>query len=74
MKKRMMIYLSENQNITDFMRLHIKNTITKRYKIKHLAEDMNVSYPMMNRFINSKPVGQHFFVQWFDYFSKDFVD
>ena len=56
------------------MRLHIKNTITKRYKIKHLAEDMDVSYAMMNRFINSKPVGQHFFVQWFEYFSKDFVD
>jgi hypothetical protein len=74
MNKRMMIYLSKNQNITDFMRLHILNTITKRYKIKHLAEDMGVSYAMMNRFINKKPVGQHFFVQWFEFFSKDFVD
>jgi hypothetical protein len=74
MNKRMMIYLSKNQNITDFMRLHILNTITKRYKIKHLAEDMGVSYPMMNRFINKKPVGQHFFIQWFEFFSKDFVD
>ena len=40
----------------------------KRYKLKHLAEDIGVSYAMMHRFVNKKNVGQEFFVKWFNFF------
>jgi hypothetical protein len=45
-----------------------KDKITKRYNISHLAEDLGVSYAMLHRFINKKPVGQKFFVKWFKFF------
>jgi len=45
-----------------------RDKITKRYKMKHLAEDIGVSYAMLHRFLNNKPVGQIFFVKWFEFF------
>ena len=34
----------------------------------HLAEDMKVKYSMLYRFMNGKPVGQDFFIAWFNFF------
>jgi hypothetical protein len=36
--------------------------------MKHLSEDMKVNYSMLYRFMKGKPVGQEFFVAWFNYF------
>ena len=62
------IYLSDDKNIVDFMRLMTTSRLNKRYKMTHLAEDMKVKYSMLYRFMNGKPVGQEFFIAWFDYF------
>jgi hypothetical protein len=45
-----------------------KDKITKRYNLSNLSEDMGVSYAMLHRFVNKKPVGQKFFVKWFKFF------
>jgi len=66
--KSMTIYLSNGETLVDFMLKMTKDKITKRYKMKHLAEDIGVSYAMLHRFLNNKPVGQIFFVKWFDFF------
>ena len=50
------------------MRLMTTSRLNKRYKMTHLAEDMKVKYSMLYRFMNGKPVGQEFFIAWFDYF------
>lgn len=66
--KTITIYLSNDNNIVDFMRLMTTSRLNKRYKMTHLAEDMKVKYSMLYRFMNGKPVGQEFFIAWFDYF------
>lgn len=66
--KTMTIYLSDDKNIVDFMRLMTTSRLNKRYKMTHLAEDMKVKYSMLYRFMNGKPVGQEFFIAWFNYF------
>lgn len=66
--KTMTIYLSDDKNIVDFMRLMTTSRLNKRYKMTHLAEDMKVKYSMLYRFMNGKPVGQEFFIAWFNFF------
>lgn len=66
--RSMTIYLSDDKNIVDFMRLMTTDRLNSRYKMKHLAEDMNVNYSMLYRFMKGKPVGQEFFVAWFKFF------
>jgi len=66
--KSMTIYLSDGENLTDFMLKMTTDKLNKRYKMKHLAEDIGVSYAMMHRFVNKKKVGQEFFVKWFNFF------
>lgn len=65
---KMMIYLSDNQSIVDYMKETIENKLSRKYKMKHLAKDMGVSYAMLHRFLNDKAVGQKFFVQYFKFF------
>lgn len=64
----MTIYLSNDKNIVDFMRLMTTDRLNSRYKMKHLAEDMKVNYSMLYRFMKGKPVGQEFFIAWFKFF------
>lgn len=66
--KTMTIYLSDDKNIVDFMRLMTTTKLNKRYNMVHLAEDMKVKYSMLYRFMQGKPVGQEFFVAWFKFF------
>lgn len=66
--KQMTIYLSDEKTILDFMLKMTNDKFNKRYNARHLAEDMDVSYAMLNRFLNQKPVGQKFFVNWFKFF------
>lgn len=64
----MTIYLSNDKNIVDFMRLMTTDRLNSRYNMKHLAEDMKVNYSMLYRFMKGKPVGQEFFIAWFNFF------
>ena len=66
--KTMTIYLSNDTNVVEWMRLMTTSRLNKRYKMTHLAEDMKVKYSMLYRFMNEKPVGQEFFIAWFNYF------
>lgn len=66
----MTIYLSNENDVVDWMRLMTESQLNKRYKLTHLSEDMGVNYSMLYRFINKKPVSQEFFVAWFNYFCK----
>jgi hypothetical protein len=66
--KSMTIYLSNDETLIDFMLKMTKDKITKRYNLSNLSEDMGVSYAMLHRFVNKKPVGQKFFVKWFKFF------
>jgi hypothetical protein len=66
--KSMTIYLSNDKTILDFMLKMTTDKFNKRYNSRHLAEDMNVSYAMLNRFLNGRPVGQKFFINWFKFF------
>ena len=47
----MMIYLSRDQSISDFMRKEINMKLCKRYKLTHVAEDMGVHYAKLYRFM-----------------------
>jgi len=68
--KSLTIYLSDGNNVVDWMRMTTESKLNKRYKLTHLAEDMKVKYSMLYRFVNKKPVSQEFFVAWFRYFSE----
>ena len=66
--KTMTIYLSNDKNVVDWMRIMTTSKLNKRYNMKHLSEDMKVNYSMLYRFMKGKPVGQEFFIAWFKYF------
>lgn len=66
--KSMTIYLTNYETLIDFMMKMTNDKFNKRYNARHLAEDMKVSYAMLNRFLNRRPVGQKFFVNWFKFF------
>jgi hypothetical protein len=66
--KTMTIYLSNDNNIVDWLRTMTTSKLNKRYNMKHLSEDMKVNYSMLYRFMKGKPVGQDFFIAWFNYF------
>jgi hypothetical protein len=61
----MMIYLSDDQQISDWMRKEISGMLNKRYKLTHLSEDMGVNYAMLYRFMRGKNVGGEFYDSFF---------
>jgi hypothetical protein len=46
------IYLSEEQQLSDWMRREIRGKLSKRYKLTHLSEDMGVNYAKLYRFLS----------------------
>ena len=48
------IYLSDKQLLSDWMRKEMNSILCKRYKMTHLAEDMNVNYAKLYRFMRGK--------------------
>jgi hypothetical protein len=59
------IYLSEQQELSDWMRKEITAMLGKRYKLTHLSEDMNVNYAKLYRFMRGKNVGTEFYDSFF---------
>jgi hypothetical protein len=59
------IYLSENQDVSDWMRKEITAMLGKRYKLTHLSEDMNVNYAKLYRFMRGKNVGTEIYDSFF---------
>lgn len=61
----MTIYLSDNQDVSDWMRKEITAMLGKRYKLTHLSEDMNVNYAKLYRFMRGKNVGTEIYDSFF---------
>jgi hypothetical protein len=59
------IYLSEQQELSDWMRKEITAMLGKRYKLTHLSEDMNVNYAKLYRFMRGKNVGTEIYDSFF---------
>lgn len=45
---------------TDWIREQIQNRVTKRYKLSFIADDMNVTYMQLWRFMKGEKVNQDF--------------
>jgi hypothetical protein len=59
------IYLSDDQQISDWMRKEIRSKLSKRYKLTHLSEDMNVNYAKLYRFMRGKNVTTEIYDNFF---------
>ena len=64
------IYLSEQQELSDWMRKEMTNMLGKRYKLTHLSEDMNVNYAKLYRFMRGKNVGTELYDSFFRVYLK----
>lgn len=65
------IYLSDKQQLSDWMRREIRGKLSNRYKLTHLAEDMNVNYAKLYRFMKGKNVTSEIYDSFFSvYLSK----
>jgi hypothetical protein len=68
--KSMTIYLSDGENIRDFIHKELRSRLSSRYKMTHLAEDMNLNYYTVNRFMRGNGVGDEFYIQAFNFLMK----
>ena len=59
------IYLSSEQDLSDWMRKEIKLNLSKRYKLTHLSEDMNVNYAKLYRFMQGRNVTTEIYDSFF---------
>lgn len=48
------IYLSDQQELSDWIRKEMNSMLCKRYRMTHLAEDMSVNYAKLYRFMRGK--------------------
>jgi hypothetical protein len=55
-----MIQILLTGSFSEWLRQEIKSKITKRYKLSMIAEDMNVSYMQLWRFLKGEKVSQDF--------------
>ena len=68
--KSMTIYLSDGENIRDFIHKELRSRLSKRYRMTHLAEDMNLNYYTLTRFMKGNGVGDEFYIQAFNFLMK----
>ena len=59
------IYLSEDQQLSEWMRKEITGMLSKRYKLTHLSEDMNVNYAKLYRFMRGRNVTTEIYDSFF---------
>lgn len=64
------IYLSDGEDVRDFIRKELESLLTKRYKMTHMAEDMGLNYSMLYRFMKGGSVSEEFYIQAFKYLMK----
>jgi hypothetical protein len=55
-----MIHIDLTESFSEWLRQEIKSKITKRYKLSMIAEDMDVSYMQLWRFLKGEKVSQDF--------------
>jgi hypothetical protein len=55
-----MIHIDLTESFSEWLRQEIKSKITKRYKLSMIAEDMEVSYMQLWRFLKGEKVNQDF--------------
>lgn len=48
----MMVSLSKDEQLTDWMRAELRKKITGRYRVIHFADDYNVNVYQLYRFMN----------------------
>jgi hypothetical protein len=64
------IYLSEDQQLSEWMRKEITGMLSKRYKLTHLSEDMNVNYAKLYRFMRGRNVTTEIYDSFFKVYLK----
>ena len=68
--KSMTIYLSDGENIRDFIHKELESRLSPRYRMTFMAEDMNISYHMLTRFMKGGGVGDEFYIKAINYLIK----
>jgi len=64
------IYLSEDEKLSEWMRKEITGMLSKRYKLTHLSEDMNVNYAKLYRFMRGRNVTTEIYDSFFRVYLK----
>jgi hypothetical protein len=64
------IYLSEDEQLSEWMRKEITGMLSKRYKLTHLSEDMNVNYAKLYRFMRGRNVTTEIYDSFFRVYLK----
>jgi hypothetical protein len=67
-QKQMTIFLSEGEQLTDFLLRQVNERCQGRYRLIHLAEDAKLRYNQLWRFTNGHQVNQQFINDLFNYF------
>ena len=64
------VYLNLDESFTEWLRKELKDQLSNRYKIIHMAEDMGVNPAVLYRFMNNKEVRTPFYDSEFKYLVK----
>lgn len=64
------VYLNLDESFTEWLRKELKDQLSNRYKIIHMAEDMSVNPAVLYRFMNGKEVRTPFYDSAFKYLIK----
>ena len=69
-KRSKTVYIKDDETFTDSIRGELRDKLSKRYKIVHLAEDVGVDKFQMYRFMYGKEVTGKFYDKVFKYLMK----
>jgi predicted transcriptional regulator len=64
------VYIKDGETFTEWLRRELKDQLSNRYKIVHLAEDMGVPNITLYRFLHGKEVRTPFYDSAFKYLIK----
>jgi hypothetical protein len=64
------IYLKDNQTLTEWVRVELKDKLSNRNRAVHMATDMGVPNITLHRFIHGKSVKSEFYDKAFNYLMK----
>jgi predicted transcriptional regulator len=64
------VFLNLDESFTEWLRKELKYQLSNRYKIVHMAEDMNVEKATLYRFMKGKEVKGSFYDSAFKYLVK----
>ena len=64
------VYLKEGQTLTDWIRSELRDKLSNRNRVVHMAEDIGVVNATLHRFIHGKSVKSEFYDKAFKYLMK----